>query len=167
MADRAATAAGDRQEGVERMMKALIGVLLVLTACAQSQQRQEPSQQQEPAGPREVTVTAVEYEFQGMPRALPAGETAIVLENAGEQPHQMSIARITTDATVEELLELPEKEADQQIEDVGNLFTRPGGSEQRVIDLTAGRYGFVCFVTTKESGGPHAFKGMYGEFTVS
>lgn len=142
-------------------MKALLGLTLVLTACAQAPEQQG---QPERPGPREVTVTAVEYEFQGVPDELPAGEAAIRLENAGTEPHQFSLVRITTDATVEELLRLPEREAQGQIEDVGNLFTRPGGSQRGVFDLAPGRYGYVCLVRT--TGRPHAFKGMYGELTV-
>jgi uncharacterized cupredoxin-like copper-binding protein len=78
----------------------------------------------------------------------------------------MSIVRITSDATVEELLGLPENEVDDQIEEQGSLYARPGNSQRQVMDLAPGRYGFVCFVSTKESMGPHAFEGMFGEFTV-
>lgn len=150
-----------------------VGLVVLLAACAQQGQGgggNEPAAaptEEAPSGPEEITVKAVEYEFQGMPATLTPGRTALLLENAGEEPHQMSIALITSDATVEELLGLPENQVNEQIEDVGNLFARPGDSQRRVVDLAPGRYGFVCFVSTKESMGPHAFEGMFGEFTVA
>lgn len=146
----------------------VVGLSLVLLAsCAQQGQGARTSPQPEAtAGPQEVAVTAVEYEFQGVPANLEAGLVRFVLENKGQEQHVLSIARITTDATVEELLELPQKQVNKQIEDVGDLFARPGDSKRRVLDLTAGRYAYVCFVSAKD-GTPHAFLGMQGEFTVA
>jgi hypothetical protein len=143
------------------------GLAVVLMACApEGDGATEQKARETPAGVEQIMVKAVEYEFQGMPETLQAGQVAIRLENAGTEPHQMSIVRITTDATVEELLQLPAKEANRQIEEAGNLFARPGDSQRRVLDLVPGDYGFVCFVSTKASEGPHAFHGMFGEFTV-
>jgi hypothetical protein len=147
------------------MRRIVVAILLVLAACSQQDEGRE-SQPSQPAGPDEITVKAAEYEFTGLPPTLPPGETAFVLENAGKEPHDLSVARITSDATVEELLELPQREANEQIEDVGNLFARPGDAQRRVLDLAPGRYGYVCFVTA-EDGTPHAFLGMAGEFTVA
>src|SRR5688500_17441940 len=106
------------------MRRALIGLMLVLTACAQQpEQRQaQPAQQpEEPPGPREVTVKAVEYEFQGLPAILPAGRVRVLLENAGQEPHEFGLVRITGDQTVEELLQLGNR-AERFIEDVGSAF---------------------------------------------
>jgi plastocyanin len=144
------------------------GLAVVLMSCAPEGDDAVTGEKprESPAGVEQIVVKAVEYAFQGMPETLQAGRVAIRLENAGTEPHQMSIVRITTDATVEELLLLPEKEANRQIEEAGNLFARPGDSQRRVLDLAPGDYGYVCFVSTKASDGPHAFHGMVGEFTV-
>jgi uncharacterized cupredoxin-like copper-binding protein len=149
------------------MRRTLIGLMLVLTACAQQpQQRQaQPAQQPEkPPGPREVTVKAVEYEFQGLPATLSAGRVRILLENAGQEPHEFGLVRIIGDQSVEDLLQLGNR-AERFIEDVGSAFARPGKSDELKVTLEPGRYGYACFVTTH--GQPHALAGMFGEFEVA
>jgi uncharacterized cupredoxin-like copper-binding protein len=141
--------------------------LVLLVSCTQQGQGTRTSPQPEAtAGPQEVAVTAVEYEFQGVPENLEGGRVRFVLDNKGQEQHVLSIARVKTDATIEELLDLPQKRLNKHIEDVGDLFVRPGDSRRRVLDLTAGRYAYVCFVSAKD-GTPHAFLGMRGEFTVA
>lgn len=142
----------------------VLGLAVFLGACSQQASRQtEP--QQESAGPQEVTVKAVEFEFQGVPTTFEAGRTSFLLENAGKKPHEFGLVRITGDRSVEELIELRQR-ADEFIEDVGSAFARPGTSRRVTVELTAGRYGYACFVTT-DQGEPHAVLGMFGEFTVA
>lgn len=141
--------------------------LVLLVSCTQQGQGTRTSPQPEAtAGPQEVTVAAVEYKFHGVPENLEGGRVRFVLDNKGQEQHVLSIARVKTDATIEELLDLPQKRLNKHIEDVGDLFVRPGDSRRRVLDLTAGRYAYVCFVSAKD-GTPHAFLGMRGEFTVA
>jgi plastocyanin len=152
----------------------ILALVAIVAGCAEQagpgQATQTPTEASPAASPerQELTVTAVEYEFQGVPATLPAGEASIRMENTGEEPHEMSIVRITTDATLEELLELPEREAQQQIEETGHLFAKPGEDQRRTFDLQPGRYGYVCFVSTKQSDKmPHAALGMAGELSVA
>ncbi len=63
-------------------------------------------------------------------------------------------------------MELPENEVETFIEDAGHAFARAGRSDGFNTTLKPGRYGYVCFVETKE-GKPHAFLGMTGELTVA
>ena len=114
----------------------------------------------------EIPVTAVEYEFQGVDEELLSGATSFRLDNAGEEPHEFVLSRIETDATIDELLDLPEEEARAQLEDVGRAFAEPGDSDVLETELQPGRYGYVCFVPSPD-GPPHAFLGMRGEFTVA
>ena len=113
----------------------------------------------------EIPVTAVEYEFQGVEDELISGEASFRLDNSGEEPHEFSLALITGDQSLEELLQLPEKEAGQAIENVGRAFAEPGDSDFLEVELQPGRYGYVCFVEAPD-GTPHAFLGMAGEFRV-
>ncbi|HWL65925.1 MAG TPA: hypothetical protein VNP73_08125, partial [Actinomycetota bacterium] len=69
-----------------------------------------------------VAVTATEYAFEGVPAELPEGETTFTFENVGEEIHEMVVLRIKTDATAQELLKLPEKEARKQVQTVGFAF---------------------------------------------
>lgn len=77
--------------------------------------------------------------------------------------------------TLEELLALPEGEVEGMVVDTGYAQALPGGSATSFIDLTAGRYGMVCFMpvgaTTWEEGEtldspPHFTEGMLREVTV-
>jgi hypothetical protein len=122
-----------------------------------------------------VEVLATEYAFEGVPSELATGPTTFTFENVGEQVHEMVVFRIKTDATAQELLELPEKEARKQIKTVGFAFADPGAMAKKPLEaeLEAGNYAMVCFVpvgTTPENknakGPPHFTKGMVSEFTV-
>ena len=140
---------------------------LVLSACADNgNQQAQPEEQPEPAGPQTVAVTAVEYEFQGIPESVDAGATTFTLENAGEEEHELVMALVTGDQSIDELLELPEKEVNKVIEDVGRAFAKPGLSDGFNVTLEPGRYAYVCFVESPD-GPPHAFLGMRGEFMVA
>jgi plastocyanin len=158
----------DEKEGT--MKRIGIVVLLVLTACAEQQTAQpgQPAQQPESPEPvaQEFEVIATEYAFEGVPATLEAGEATFTLVNEGQEPHAMSLAKINDDRPLEELLQLPQKEVQQVIEDAGQAEARPGKSKTFTAELESGRYGYVCFITT-EDGTPHAFEGMFGEFTVA
>lgn len=147
----------------------LIALSLAATACAQDEPALEDVPEpaaQEPAAGATVEFTAVEYEFQGIPSELSAGETTFALTNDGKEQHEFSLFLIKGDQAVEELIQLPEKQALKNIEDVGHAFAKPGGSGEATADLTSGRYGYVCFIPAPD-GEPHALKGMNGEFTVA
>ena len=144
-------------------------VVLSLAACGQEENgggNAEPQAQPEPAAPEAVAVTAIEYEFQGVPATLEAGETTFSLDNKGDEPHEFALSLITGDQSVDELLELPEEEVGEFIQDVGRAFAKPGASGEMVAELEPGRYGYVCFEPSPD-GTPHAFLGMAGEFTVA
>jgi uncharacterized cupredoxin-like copper-binding protein len=150
-----------------KMTSLIIALALGVAGCAQDdptvgQQQQQP----EPAGPETVAVTMVEYEFQGIPETVAAGETTFTVENTGEEQHELALVRIVTETPIEELIELPEKKAQAQIEDAGHAFAKPGRSAELEAELEAGRYGYVCFIPAPD-GTPHAFLGMLGEFTVA
>ncbi len=132
----------------------------------ESQSSPEATEEQE-TGPTEETVTGTEYEFDA-PDTLAAGEVTLNFENAGKEPHEMLVFKINDESTVEELLKLPQKEAQQHITMVGRAFAKPGesGSEPVSAELEPGRYGMVCFVPAPDKE-PHAFKGMFGEFEVT
>jgi plastocyanin len=122
---------------------------------------------QAPAGPETIRVEATEYKFGGVPESLPAGQVTITMENVGQEPHVFSLVRIKGDQSVEELVELPQKQAQKVIEQIGDTFAQPGKEGKPLrVSLDAGRYGYACFVTTKD-GTPHAALGMVGELTVA
>ena len=133
-----------------------------------AQESEETEEGTEGAG--EVTVVATEYSFD-LPETLPAGPVTFTLQNEGEQPHHLIMAKLTEDAPpMEELIKM--QNADKFLEEdlTGNKppMAKPGETSKTSIDteLTAGTYGYVCFIGDKVKKKPHAFLGMNGTFTV-
>jgi hypothetical protein len=149
-----------------RLTIPLMAAALFAGACGGETTPQGGSGGQTEAGPQTVQVQAEDYKFGGVPDSLPAGEVTFEFENVGEEPHEFGLVRVKGDQSLEELVSLPQKQAQKFIENVGGTFARPGEEGKPLTgDLVAGRYGYACFVTTKD-GTPHAALGMFGEFTV-
>ena len=148
-----------------RLTIPLMAVALFAAACGGETTPQGGGQPQ--AGSETVQVQAEDYKFGGVPGTLPAGDVTFELENVGEEPHEFGLVRIKGDQPIEELVSLPQKQAQKLIENVGGTFARPSEEGKPLTtDLEAGRYGYACLVTTKD-GTPHAALGMFGEFTVA
>lgn len=147
----------------------LAACILALPACGEDNPtitQPQGSPAEEPAASDQVDVTAVEYEFQGVPESLAEGEFTFTLTNEGEEPHELYLFYITGAQTVAELLELPENEVNELTQAVERVEAKPGGSDEFTAGLVPGRFGYACFVESPD-GTPHAFLGMAGEFTVA
>jgi uncharacterized cupredoxin-like copper-binding protein len=152
---------------MRKTTSAVLVLGLVTTACAGAGQgpQGQPGGETE-QGPATVQVQAEEYKFGGLPDTLPAGPVEFTLENVGQEPHEFGLARIKGDQSIDELVQLPGNQANKFIEQIGGTFAKPGETGKPLeAELEAGRYGYACFVETKD-GEPHAALGMYGEFTV-
>lgn len=127
-----------------------------------------------------IEVSGKEFVFEGLPKTVDAGRTAILFTNAGAEAHEIGLVRKKDGVleTFEELLALPEEEAGKKIEFKGNAFASKEGDQALVIaDLDAGSYLAICFVPTgttvddsgqhEGSGPPHFMEGMQQEFSVS
>jgi uncharacterized cupredoxin-like copper-binding protein len=125
---------------------------------------------------RSVDVTAVEYAFEGVPETLPSGNVAFSFSNEGEEVHEMLMVRYKEETTtIEDLLELSDRQAQKKIEFLGASFGPPGAEDTETKALTPGKYALLCFVpvgaTSEEAaetaqGPPHVARGMSAEFTV-
>ncbi|MPY93056.1 MAG: hypothetical protein GEV08_08320 [Acidimicrobiia bacterium] len=135
----------------------------------------------------DLTLTATEYAFDGIPEEVPEGPVILTLENNGAEVHEVAVMRVNdgVDETAEQLLGLPEEEAMAKATFAGAAFAFPGSSSYGVADLTAGRYIAVCFLpigATPElmsqmegpdsslpagAGPPHFTAGMVNEFEVA
>lgn len=135
----------------------------------------------ENCGYQQVEITAVEYEFQGLPDGLQAGRVAVTLTNGGEEVHEMGLGHFKegADESIQEILDLSDKKVETILDPVFTHFTVPvGENDTEVFEVLPGRYGVVCFIpegTTSLDqleghheglGKPHAFLGMFGEFEV-
>lgn len=116
----------------------------------------------------DATVDAAEYVFNT--EVLPAGEAEIEFNNIGAQPHHLIASKIKGDATAEDVEKFFKTEQGAPpLEEKGTKSTAvlEGGEAQLVdLDLEPGRYALYCFITDREGGPPHVFKGMVDEVEV-
>jgi uncharacterized cupredoxin-like copper-binding protein len=126
----------------------------------------EESDEQIEAG--EATVEAAEYVFNT--ETLPSGETEIAFDNIGAQPHHLIASPIKGDATAADVEKFFKTEQGAPpLEEKGTKSTAvlEGGEGQLVtMNLEPGRYALYCFITDREGGPPHVFKGMVDEVEV-
>jgi hypothetical protein len=128
-------------------------------------------------GWEQVDVTAVNYAFEGLPDELEAGVASFELANEGTELHEFVLVRKNDDTTesFEELLALPQDEAQAKISFAASAFATPGEENVYALaDLTPGEYLAVCFIPvgtvdeeTVAEGPPHFTQGMQHELTVS
>lgn len=123
----------------------------------------------------QVPVTAIDYEYQGMPATLKPGFTKFKLTNAApKEDHMMAVVKLTPAAQgkdVKEILALPEKKQNKYFDESGGafMFAPAGQVGYSPASLTPGTYMYACFLPVggKKNGAPHFTEGMYGTFTVS
>ena len=125
-------------------------------------------------------IVAVDYAYEGVPETMASGQVGLRMDNQGDEVHEAVIFRINDDVdmSMQELLELPEEEAQTNVEFQGATFAPPGQASSTVVDLEPGRYALICFVpvgTTSmdalesdapPEGQPHFTQGMVTEFRV-
>lgn len=125
-------------------------------------------------------IVATEYQYEGQADTYPTGRTAFAVVNEGVEAHELAILRKNdgVDLTLDELLELPEAEAEQMVTYVGATFVGPPGARSNlVVDLEPGNYLAVCNVPAgtmvaedgsfvEGTGQPHVMLGMSFEFAV-
>lgn len=112
-----------------------------------------------------VPVAASDYAFEML--ATPeAGAVSFVITNEGEELHEMILARLAGDTTVDEALASEDPVVEGLVEEAGFAGSIAAGAEAVInADLTSGRYVAVCFIPAPD-GLPHSEKGMIAEFTV-
>jgi hypothetical protein len=130
-------------------------------------------------GYTQVDVTGIEYEFQGVPKTLPAGNVAFKFTDNGAEIHELDVFRVKGKDSVKKIVGLSEKEQRKTVEEVGSTFATQGQTSYTIVDLSKpGRYGVVCHLPVgstseqaaeeagKKHAKSHAQEGMYGEITV-
>lgn len=124
-----------------------------------------------------VEVTAVDYAFDADLESLEAGQVAFEFTNEGTELHEMALIRVNDDTTesIEELLELPEEEAQTKTTFLGVSIAAPGDGDVMYANLDPGRYVMICFIPTGSTsmeeaetaeGPPHFTNGMLRDFTI-
>lgn len=135
-----------------------------------------------------ITVTAVDFDYEGLPDAVPAGTTFKLVNDAEEELHEFVAFRLPDDETrsADELIELPQAELEAVFggPPATVLLAKPGGPQIEAVGdgtLTEpGRYLVACSIPVgadpdeilasdgppPAGGTPHFHKGMYAEITV-
>ena len=101
-------------------------------------------------------MTAIDYEFEGVPVTLAAGRASFNLTNDGNEGHQMILFRRNdggTRGSIEDILDLGE-EGDgwgYALTTAGSTGPQPGVQPGQtgylLAELEAGSYATVCFIT--------------------
>lgn len=138
------------------------------------------------AAAADITVSAMEYRFEGMPATVESG-TVLGLRNDGRELHEMAIYRRNDDVTqsFEDILALPPDEGITLVTEAGVVFAAPGEVAADTVTVSEpGDYVMLCFVpvgmtelpsqdpnvspggTPPADGPPHFTQGMIHTFTV-
>jgi hypothetical protein len=122
-----------------------------------------------------VPITAVDYEFQGIPATLPAGLTKFKVQNTStSEDHELIFIKLTPageKVDPAKLLSLHGKKQEKLLDFTTAEFTMvaAGDTGYSYADLEPGTYLYLCPLPVggKEKGKPHFMEGMYGTTTVS
>jgi hypothetical protein len=115
-----------------------------------------------------VTIIAKDYTFD-IPKGIHAGLINVTLVNQGGEPHQAQFMRLNQGVTLDQffaaLKDGPEAALPLATSAGGPNAVMPGQRQEVTLNLLAGQYVAICFVTSPD-GHSHAEKGMVTPFTV-
>jgi uncharacterized cupredoxin-like copper-binding protein len=118
--------------------------------------------------PNVVTIHAKDFSYTDAPAEIPAGLTTFHLINDGPDLHHLSIVRLDSGKTIQNLeaaLALPAAPPMWAVPVGGPNAPDPSKESNATLNLTPGNYAMVCFVDVP-GGVPHFAKGMIKAFTV-
>lgn len=119
----------------------------------------------------EATVTAEDYSFAS--EGLVAGVNRVRFENSGEELHHLIAVPYEPGATLEQIKSFATSEAPPQgpppvdFSRTSVTAVLEGGDSQITeLNLTSGKYAFICFLSDRAGGPPHVALGMIDEVVV-
>ena len=128
-------------------------------------------------GYNHVAASAVDYEYDGVPKTIRTGQTAITLRNDGKEFHEIVLLRVNDGVTdsVDDILKLPPPEMFAKVTPAFFTMAAPGLSGTGFTNLAAGHYAWLCFIPKGSKPGaepppdapPHFTKGMLEEVDVT
>jgi hypothetical protein len=116
----------------------------------------------------DVTMTLADYGFEAS-QPLTPGHHTILVENAGPQPHEMVLLKLSPGKSVKDFGKwategMKGPPPAMPLGGIGSI--EKGGRGVFTVDLTPGDYGFICFVPDVKDGKPHLAHGMVKQFKV-
>jgi uncharacterized cupredoxin-like copper-binding protein len=118
--------------------------------------------------PADVTITLADYSFQPS-QPLTAGRHTISVRNAGPQAHEIVLLKLAPGKKVADFAKWADTgmKGPPPAQPMGGVTVLDsGGQGTFTADLTAGDYGFICFVPDAKDGKPHLAHGMMQNFKV-
>ena len=117
----------------------------------------------------DLTVNEQDFAF-GWPSEVAAGAHVIQAKNGGQQPHEAILVKLDEGATAQDVAAAfaPGGDGQPPALPMGGVgVIPPGASQSFPVDLTPGRYAWLCFFPDTASGKAHAELGMMAEFDVN
>jgi hypothetical protein len=118
-----------------------------------------------------ATVTAEDYSF--ATDGLVAGVNRIRFDNTGEERHHIIAIPYEAGATLEQIRSFATSDAPPDgpppvdFSQASVTAALEGGDSQIAeLSLASGKYAFICFVSDRAGGPPHAALGMINEVVV-
>jgi hypothetical protein len=114
-----------------------------------------------------VTLNDYDFDFSTPPTA---GHWVIEVKNGAPQTHELLLARLAPGKKVADLVarELGGRKGEAPGTFIGGAGPMaPGESNRFTVDLEAGSYGLICFVSDAGDGKPHTMHGMARDISVS
>ncbi len=141
-------------------------VPLSLNAC-QTREAAAPGAS-DAAAPPVVTFKGTDFGYQG-PAEIAAGMTELVIQNEGQELHQIQLVKLAEGKTVDDLKAYMGESNGASPEWAtllgGPNAAMPGQSANAFVDLEPGPYAITCDIPSPD-GKLHSQKGMMGSFTV-
>lgn len=120
----------------------------------------------------DASIEMNEYSF--VAEGLKAGTNRFVLRNAGDELHHTIAVKMNEGATIAQVREFFASEGPSEgpppvdFESIQTTAVLDAGGEQiDGLELEAGSYALLCFITDRAGGPPHVAKGMLREVEVS
>ena len=121
----------------------------------------------------EVDASIEMADFNFVTDGLKAGANRVLLRNTGDEIHHTLVVPIQEGATMGDVREFLTSEGQPSgpppvdFSKLAGTSALDGGREQIAeLELGAGRYAFLCFISDREGGPPHVVKGMLREVTI-
>ena len=147
----------------------ILFALLLLAAIATGCVTANAANKVETADTPEIVIKASDFSFEA-PAKIEAGLVNITMENVGQEPHHVQMARINDGATLEQATNALQSDLGQFFSLVtftgGPGLVDPGLSSNVTLDLQPGTYLLLCFMAGHD-GVPHLAKGMMATTEVT
>jgi uncharacterized cupredoxin-like copper-binding protein len=117
----------------------------------------------------EITIHAVDFSYNA-PTQIQSGLVTVTMINDGHEDHQAQLARLNDGVTMDQLMAALQKSPEDALPLValagGPNVIAPGQKQTVTVNLSAGNYVLLCFVSGSDNV-PHLAKGMVAPLTVA